>query len=103
MLSTQTRLKVEFLCSRIEQCQPIGLAEMTWLQKWADKHRTVYDMVLRARRRAVRSGPAPEGSMDAFLDDLNIGDPDPESQLSSDCNIDELVDFFRAPDWMRRD
>lgn len=102
MLSTETRLKVEFLCARIESGQPIPLVDMAWLQKWADRHRSVYEMVNKARRRAV-SGQAPEGSMDAFLDDLNIGDPDPSNHLTGDSGIDDFVSFFKSPNWMRRD
>jgi len=103
MLSTETRLKVEFLCDRIEKGQPIPLVDMAWLQKWADRHRTVNEMVNKARRRAISGGSAPDGSMDAFLDDLNIGDPDPSNHLTGESSIDDFVSFFKSPNWMRRD
>lgn len=102
MLSTQTRLKVEFLCKRIERGEPVELTDITWLQKWAASNRSVHEMVSRARRRAA-TGELPEGSLDELLDGLNLGDPDPSNHLTADSSIDDLADFFKAPDWMRRD
>ena len=104
MLSTQTRLRVEFLCKRIERGEPIELGDMTWLQKHANANRTVHDMVQRARRRAARGDvPLPEGSMDQFLDDLNIGNPDPSSHLTGESSVEDIANFFKADDWLRRD
>jgi hypothetical protein len=102
MLSTQTRLKVEFLCQRIESGQPVTLADMTWLTKWAKSNRSVHEMVQKARRRAVNGLPEAE-SLDGFLDDLNLGDPDPSNHLDASSSIDDLANFFKSPDWMRRD
>ncbi len=102
MLSTQTRLRVEFLCARIERGEPVGFADMAWLDKWAHSNRTVHDMVSRARRRAI-NGPAPKGSLDEMLDGLNLGSPDPSTHLTGDSNIDDIVDFFKAPGWTQRD
>jgi hypothetical protein len=102
MLSTQTRLKVESLCKRIENGEPVELRDMTWLTKWAKSNRSVHDMVNRARRRAVTGLPE-AGSLDELLDCLNIGDPDPANHLDSSSSIDDLASFFKSPDWMRRD
>lgn len=103
MLSNQTRQKIQFLCARIERGEPIDLAEMTWLQKHANTNRSAYDMVQRARRRATAIGPREEGSLDAFLDDLSLGDPDPSNHLTGESTIDDIAAFFKSPDWMRRD
>jgi hypothetical protein len=102
MLSTQTRLRVEFLCARIERGQSVEFSDMVWLDKWSHSNRTVYDMVCKARRRAI-NGPTPEGSLDRMLDDLNLGSPDPSTHLTGDSNIDDIVDFFKAPGWTQRD
>lgn len=102
MLSTTTRLKVESICARIERKEQVSLAEITWIQKWAKSHRSVYEMLTRARRRAV-TGPVDPESMDGFLDALNIGEPDPSSHITGASSIDELADFFKAPDWIQRD
>lgn len=103
MLSHQTRLKIEFLCAKIERGEPVELAEMTWLQKQANANRSAHDMVQRARRRAVTTEPPQKGSMDEFLSDLNLGDPDPAAHLTGDSTIDDIAAFFKSPDWMRRD
>lgn len=102
MLSTETRLKVEFLCARIERGEPVSFADMSWLQKWAKSNRTVHEMVSRARRR-VATGPVDPESMDGLLDGLNLGNPDPSSHITSASSIDDLIDFFRPPDWLQRD
>lgn len=102
MLSTETRLRVEFLCSRIEHSQPVEFADMVWLEKWAHSNRSVYEKVTKARRRAI-NGPMPEGSLDGLLDQLNLGNPDPQRHLTADSNLDDFTDFFKAPGWTRRD
>ena len=102
MLSTETRLKVEFLCSRIEKGEPVSLADMTWLQKWSQSNRSVCDMVNRARRRAVTGLPEP-GSLDELLDGLNLGEPDPQNHITADSSIDDIAEFFKSPNWMQRD
>lgn len=102
MLSTETRLRVEKLCALIEQGETVPLADMIWLNKWSNSNRSVSEMVNRARRRAVNGLPAPD-SVDGLLDGLNIGDPDPRNHITGESSVDDIADFFRAPDWMRRD
>ncbi len=99
MLSTDTRLKVEFLCSRIERSEPVSLTDMAWLQKWAKSNRTVHEMVSRARRRAATGPVDPEWFMDA----MNLGNPDPTTHITNASSVDELIDFFKPPDWLQRD
>ena len=41
MLSTDTRLRVEFICERISQGAPVELKDMAWLQKLAARNPTV--------------------------------------------------------------
>jgi hypothetical protein len=103
MLSTKTRLQVEFLCGRIERGEQVPLTDMVWLDKWAKSNRIVFDMVQRARRRAA-TGPVNPESLDGLLDGLNLGDPDPTRHITSASSVDDLADFFSdGPDWMRRD
>jgi hypothetical protein len=102
MLSTKTRLKVQFLCGRIKNGEPIPLKEMVWLEKWAASNRSVHEMVQAARRRAINGLPK-AGSMDELLDGLNLGDPDPSTHLTGESSVDQIAEFFKAPDWMRRD
>lgn len=103
MISTKIRLQLEEICQRIELCQGVSFADMNLIQKYADANRTVYDMLQRARRRAVQ-GPIPEGGLDEFLDQMNIGNPDPSTHITKDSSIDDLADFFKSDnDHMRRD
>lgn len=97
MLSSQARLKVEFLCKRIEQGQPVELNEMLWLDKWASRHRTVRDMVSRARRRAINGMPE-RGTIDELLDGLNLGLSDPSSHLTGTSSVDDIAAFFKNDD-----
>ena len=102
MLSTKNRLRAEALCQRIEAGESITLSDMTWLTKWSKSHRSVYEMLNRARRRAVNGLPE-AGSLDDLLDGLNLGNPDPESHLTGSSTVDDIANFFKSPDWMRRD
>lgn len=107
VLSTQTRLKVQFLCARIERGEPVELSDMAWLQKWAKTHRSVRDMLSKARRRAINGVPEP-GTIDDLLDQLNLGEPDPSRHITGQSSIDDLADFFTNGDdsdaeRMRRD
>jgi hypothetical protein len=102
MLSTQARLRVEFLCAKIERGRSVDFADMAWLDKWARSNRSVYEMVTKARRRVV-NGPVPSESLDGFLDQLNLGHPDPSAHITGSSGLDELTDFFKAPDWNQRD
>jgi hypothetical protein len=56
-------------------------------------------MLQNARRRAA-SNDKQEWDL---CDEMNLGDPDPSSHVTSDSSVDDLANFFKAPDWMRRD
>ena len=53
-----------------------------------------------------------EGSMDDFLNKLDLGDPDIQNHRTGFNSVDEIVDFFKRDDtdndegdknWRRRD
>jgi hypothetical protein len=103
VLSTKVRLQLEEICQRIENHTEVSLSEMALIQKYASANRTVYDMLQRARRRAINR-PLNDGSLDAFLDQMNIGNPDPTTHITGESSIDDLADFFKSDnDHMRRD
>lgn len=103
MITTKVRLQLEEICQRIELKQEVSFADMNLIQKYANANRTVYDMLQRARRRAVQ-GSFHEGGLDEFLDQMNIGNPDPQTHITKDSSIDDLADFFKSDnDHMRRD
>lgn len=108
MLSTQYRLKLENICNRIASHQEVSLEEMVWAEKLAKANRTAGTMLRQARRRAENPDMV-EGSMDDFLNQLDIGGLGNERYGISGFNtVDEIVDWFRRDDeegdeWRRRD
>lgn len=103
MISTKIRIQLEEICNRIETNKEVSFSEMVLIEKWAKTNRSVYDMLQRSRRRAV-NGSSVTGSLDEFLDQMNLGNPDPSTHITGDSSIDDLADFFRNDnDHMRRD
>lgn len=52
------------------------------------------------------SGEVSKDSLDGFLQDLNLGDPDPRNHITNESNIDDIVDWFKREqpdDWRQRD
>ena len=97
MLSTQTRIKLEDIAARIAGGLNVSLEEMTFIQKWADHNRSAAAILRKARRRAILGEPA-EGSLDAFMDALDLGDPDPQTHLTSESTTEDIVNFFKRDD-----
>ena len=94
MLSTTTRLQVEYICSRISNGAEVPLAEMTWIQKWASHNSSVYEMLRGARRKAQATDP-----LDHFLNDLGLGEPDPADHLhSGNTHPDRIAEWFHRND-----
>jgi hypothetical protein len=102
MFSTEARLKLQGIANKIAKGEEVSLSESILIQKWADRHRSVYEMLRKAKRQAFY-GEQPQSSLDQFLNDLNIGDPDPSNHRKNFDGPDDLGDFFRAPYWARRD
>lgn len=102
MLSTQIRLKLEAIASKIAKHEEVSLEEMTLIQKWANTNRSAYEILQKARRRAINGEPEPE-SLDGFMDAMNLGFPDPSQHLTNQSDIDDLENFFKAPPWTKRD
>jgi len=102
MLSTETRLRLEVIAKKIQNHEDVSFEEMQWAQKWADHNRSAASIMSKARRIAIQ-GEGAEGSMDKFLQDLDIGDPDPSNHLIGPQDPETLARWFKAPPWMRRD
>ena len=105
MLSTKDRLKAEFICSRISKRESVVFADMLWIEKYGKAHRSVGEMLRKARRTA-NNPDMEEGSLDDFLNQMDIGDPDPSNHLTSDSSLDDIADAFRRDatgDWRQRD
>lgn len=102
MLSTETRLRVEFICERISCKAPVELADMTWIQKWASHNPTVDKMLRQARRKAIQGDEINE--LDEFCQAMDIGDPDPSEHLSGPQDPVTLAEWFSSRrKWFRGD
>ena len=104
MLSTEYRLRLEFICQRIATNQEVQLDEMIWANKLAKANRSAGEMLRRARRQA--RGDIKEGGMDDFLNRMDLGDPDPSNHSTGFSSADEISDWFhqeRTDDWRQHD
>lgn len=105
MLSTQYRLKLENICNKIVKGETVELTEMIWAEKLAKSNRSAATILRQARRRAANPDMQ-EGDMDDFLNQLDLGDPDPSNHRTGFNGVDDIIDFFgRDPegDWRTRD
>jgi hypothetical protein len=105
MLSTQYRLRMEFICERISQGGEVTLEDMIWAEKLAKHNRSAATMLRQARRRAANPDMH-EGSLDDFMNALDLGDPDPSNHKTRFDGPDDIADWFsqdKPEDWRQRD
>ena len=102
MLSTQYRLRVEAICEKIVNGQAVELSEMIWIEKLATSNRSAATLLRQARRKAANPEMT-EDSLDGFLNALDLGHPDPTEHRNRFDGADDIADFFRNDDNMRRD
>ncbi len=93
MLSTQYRLRLEEICNKIVRCESVELSEMIWAEKLAKANRSAATMLRQARRRAANPNMQ-EGSLDDFMNALDLGDPDPSNHRTGFDGVDDIIDFF---------
>jgi hypothetical protein len=101
MLSTPYRLRLSGICNKIATCQPVPLEDRIWAQKLGEANRTAASM-LRCAHRSATNPDMIEGSMDAFLNALDIGGQ-PKRRFEGP---DDIADWFRRDDtldWRQRD
>jgi hypothetical protein len=103
MLSTQTRLRLEQIATRIENGEEVSLEDMIFAEKWSKANRSAAGIIRKARRVAVQ-GKGEDGSLDEFMQIMDLGNPDPSTHLDSSMSVDDLYNFFKNDDdSMRRD
>ena len=102
MLSTQYRLRVEAICEKIVNGQTVELSEMIWIEKLAKVNRSAATLLRQARRKAANPDME-QGGLDEFLNLMDLGNPDPREHRSRFDGADDIADFFRNDDEMRRD
>lgn len=105
MLSTQYRLRLEGICKKIVTGDEVGLDDMIWADKLAKANRSAASMLRQARRTSMNP-EIEEGSLDDFMNMMDLGDPDPSNHRTGFQSADEIVDWFRqdkSDDWRQRD
>lgn len=105
MLSTQYRLRLEFICSRIVKGEEVQLDDMIWAEKLAKANRSAAEM-LRKARRIANNPDMVDGSLDDFMNKMDLGDPDPSNHKTGFSSADEIVEWFKqdkSDDWRQRD
>ena len=105
MLSTEYRLRLEAICSKIAKGEDVPLPDMIWANKLGKANRSALEMLQKARRYAFNP-EIPESGLDSFMIDMGLGDPDPSNHKSSFDGAEEIVDWFRqdkTDDWRQRD
>lgn len=106
MLSTQYRLRLESICSRIGLGEEVSLEDMIWAEKLAKANRSAATILRQARRKSENPDMT-EDSMDGFLNSLDIGGLGHERYGKKGFDtVDELVDWFtedKPDDWRTRD
>ena len=104
MLSTQYRLRLEFICKCIANDEDVKLDDMVWAQKLAKANTTANEMLKKARRQA--SQDIREGTLDDFMNRMGLGDPDPSNHKTGFQDTDDMVEWFhvdKPDDWRQRD
>jgi hypothetical protein len=105
MLSTQYRLRLEAICNKIAMHEEVSLEDMIWAEKLAKSNRSAATILRQARRRASNPNMQ-EGSLDDFMNALDLGDPDPSNHRTGFNGADDIIDFFtgdKPDDWRQRD
>ena len=105
MLSTQYRLRLEFICKCIANGEDVKLEDMIWAEKLAKANTTAREWLRKARRQAANPDMQ-EGSMDDFMNRMGLGDPDPSNHRTGFESADEIIDWFKQDkpdDWRQRD
>ena len=105
MLSTQYRLRLEFICKCIANGEEVKLDDMIWAEKLSKANTSARDMLKKARRQA-NNPDIQEGSLDDFMNKMGLGDPDPSNYTTGFDTPDEIVDWFKQDkpdDWRQRD
>lgn len=105
MLSTSYRLRLEEICNRIAKQEEVSLEDIIWAEKLAKVNRSAATLLRQARRRAANPDMQ-EGSLDDFMNALDLGDPDPSNHRTGFNGPDDIIDFFtgdKPDDWRQRD
>ena len=104
MLSTQYRLRMAAICKDIAAGVEVSLEDMIWAEKLSKANTTAREWLRKARREG--SNDIKEGSMDDFLNRMDLGEADPTDYRSGFDSADDIKDWFmrdKPDDWITRD
>jgi len=102
MLSHNYRVRLENICRKIVNGTTVELSEMIWAEKLAKANTTARTWLAQARRKAENPDMV-DGSMDDFLNHLNLGD---RKGVSGFDTADDILEWFqreKPDDWLQRD
>jgi len=105
MLSTEYRLRLEYICKRIANQEEVKLTDMIWAEKLGKANRSAGEMMRKARRKASKP-EMEEGSLDSFMNAMDLGDPDPSNHRTKFNGPDDIANWFsqeKTDDWRQRD
>jgi hypothetical protein len=107
MLSTEYRKRLEGICRSIITGGEVPLSDMIWAEKLAKANRSAGTMLRQARRKA-ENPDMQDGSMDDFLNRLDIGGfGDRRFGIRRFESPEDIAEFFSDPDrpddWRQRD
>ena len=105
MLSTQYRLRLEFICKCIANGEDVKLEDMIWAEKLSKANTTARDWLKQARRKAANPDMK-EGGLDDFMNRMGLGDPDPSNHRTGFDDADDIREWFqrdKPDDWRQRD
>ena len=97
MLSTKYRLKLEYICNRIVRGEEVQLEDMIWANKLAKSNQSASSM-LRKARRMIREPDMPQGGLSDFLNQMDLGEEDPDQ-----TDLGKFFHHERTDDWTQRD
>ena len=79
---------------------------MIWANKLAKANRSAAEMLRKARRVAANPDMV-EGSLDDFMNQMDLGDPDPSNHIVDGFHsVEEIASWFsqeKTDDWRQRD
>jgi hypothetical protein len=105
MLSTQYRLRLEAICEKIVLGEDVSLSDMIWANKLAKANQSAAS-ILRKARRQVSNPDMQQGGLDDFMNQMDLGDPDPSNHKTGFGSADDIANWFshdKTDDWRQRD
>ena len=99
MLSTNSRIRIQEILTRISKGNKVTLEERIYINKYANKNQNVA-IWLKKASRLQRNQPILD-PLSELLNGLDLNSDEPHSTYNQD--VDDLGEWFSgAPSWIRR-